>query len=355
MKTVAIYNSKGRMGQTSLVYHLTWMFAELGVNVVAIDLDPQSSLTSAFLDDDALEELWECRPTLPTSTIRGVVQPLLDQVGDIAEPNLIEIDRRIRLLSGDLGLSRLEDQLAKSWDMCLDGSEAIATDAFQVTTAFHRIMERAARQHDAELVLIDVGPNVSAINRASLIAADLLVIPLAADLFSLEGLCNLGPVLQYWRDGWNIRKLSSERLASLPYKLPAGEMSLAGYVVLKPSLRTGYPVLGYRRWINRIPAVYHSEMLAQQISKDVSSPNVTALAILNSYPSLKLLAREARKPMFMLKPADGATGGHAAGVHDCYREFQRLAERIAEKCGIVLPRLFRQRHEETALDLNPAG
>ena len=41
MKTVAFFNHKGGVGKTSLVYHLSWMYADLGLNVVAADLNPQ--------------------------------------------------------------------------------------------------------------------------------------------------------------------------------------------------------------------------------------------------------------------------------------------------------------------------
>ena len=40
MKTLAFFNTKSRVGKTSLVYHLAWMYAELGVRVIAADLDP---------------------------------------------------------------------------------------------------------------------------------------------------------------------------------------------------------------------------------------------------------------------------------------------------------------------------
>ena len=46
------------------------------------------------------------------------------------------------------------------------------------------------------------------------------------------------------------------------------------------------------------------------------------------------MAHEARKPMFHLKAADGALGGHIYAVQDCYRDFERLARRIADKCGV---------------------
>ncbi|MGH9319809.1 MAG: ParA family protein, partial [Vicinamibacteria bacterium] len=61
------------------------------------------------------------------------------------------------------------------------------------------------------------------------------------------------------------------------------------------------------------------------------------LAALKHYRSLMPLAQEARKPMFHLKAADGALGGHAAAVQDCYREFRALARSIAERCGIQIP------------------
>ena len=63
-------------------------------------------------------------------------------------------------------------------------------------TAFSRLIDYAAGAWDADVGLIDVGPNLGAINRAALIATDHVVIPLAPDLFSLQGLKNVGPTLK---------------------------------------------------------------------------------------------------------------------------------------------------------------
>jgi chromosome partitioning protein len=46
---------------------------------------------------------------------------------------------------------------------------------------------------------------------------------------------------------------------------------------------------------------------------------------------------EARRPMFALKPADGAIGAHTYAVQECRKDFQQLAERIASACGISQP------------------
>lgn len=60
------------------------------------------------------------------------------------------------------------------------------------------------------------------------------------------------------------------------------------------------------------------------------------LRLLKHYRSLMPLAQEARKPMFHLRPADGALGGHMAAVQACRRHFQDLARRVAAACGLAM-------------------
>ena len=55
---ITFFNNKGGVGKTSLVYHLSWMFSEMGKRVLALDLDPQANLTAGFLEEDQLEALW---------------------------------------------------------------------------------------------------------------------------------------------------------------------------------------------------------------------------------------------------------------------------------------------------------
>jgi hypothetical protein len=49
------------------------------------------------------------------------------------------------------------------------------------------------------------------------------------------------------------------------------------------------------------------------------------------------MAMEVRKPMFHLKPADGAIGAHVTAVAECYRDFERLAEEIARRSELQIP------------------
>jgi len=60
------------------------------------------------------------------------------------------------------------------------------------------------------------------------------------------------------------------------------------------------------------------------------------LALLKHYRSLMPLAMEARKPMFHLKPADGAIGSHVEAVANCYEDFSSLAERLSKEIKIPM-------------------
>ena len=327
--TVAFFNNKGGVGKTSLAYHLAWMFADLGMRVAAIDLDPQASLTAAFLDEDQIEDLW--RPGKNACTVFQCLQPLKRGIGDVVEPTLVTIDDQLALLAGDLALSSFEDQLSEVWAKCLDGDER----SFRVISAFWRIMQRAAEIHQARLILIDVGPNLGAINRAALIAADHVVVPLAPDLFSLQGLRNLGPTLRTWRAGWQERLAKRPQVTGL--NLPAGRMGPAGYVVLQHSVRLDRPVKAYGRWMARIPEVYCTEVLTKSGSLAYSVENdPNCLALLKHYHSLMPLAQEARKPVFHLKPADGAIGAHLYAAQESGSHFKKLAQAILERTGASL-------------------
>ena len=100
MKTLAFFNNKGGVGKTTLVYHLAWMFAELGLSVLAADLDPQANLTSMFLGEDELEEIWD--EDHSSRTVAGCLAP--------------ELRRSIGGSFHEMGLAQ-----TKCWESCLIG------------------------------------------------------------------------------------------------------------------------------------------------------------------------------------------------------------------------------------------
>jgi chromosome partitioning protein len=327
---LTFFNNKGGVGQTSLVYHLSWMFSEQGLRVLAVDLDPQANLTAAFLDEDQLAQLWD--DNAGTSTIFRSVSPLLD-VDDFAPMDYQQVSGRLALIPGDLGLSGFEDELSATWTDAL--SDKNKARPFRILTAFWRAAQESAVRFGANLIVFDVGPNLGAINRAALLASNHVVVPLGADLFSLQGLRNLGPALRDWRTGWTRR---SNDWAVPEFELPLGDMKPVGYIAMRHGVRLTRPIKAYNRWLDQIPKEFRRSVLDETpsmvpaIDKD---PN--CLAMLKNYNSLMPLAQEARKPIFSLRPADGAIGSHANAVTEAHGDFKTLALDIAMRIGLAMP------------------
>ena len=324
MKTIAFFNNKGGVSKTSLVYHLAWMCSELDYRIIVADLDPQANLSSMFLREERLVEIWDNKEK---KTIDEDISPLFRGGGDISEKPYIEkIDERIGLLVGDLALSKREDELSIQWPKCLDGDER----AFRVTTVFARLISHAYKDFDADIVLIDVGPNLGAVSRAALIASDYVVIPLALDLFLLQELQNVGPTLKEWRKAWKERL--DKKPEELEFDLPRGSMQSLGYIIMRYPIRLSHPVRAYARWIEKIPSEYRTLVLQEAKPEEKTiDTDEHLLAHLKDYSSLMLLVQEAKKPMFMLKPADGVMGAQNKAVIDCYKDFNSLVKKIMQR------------------------
>lgn len=331
---VTFFNNKGGVGKTSLAYHLSWMFSELNCRILVVDLDPQANLTAAFLDEDQLVEIWEDRSELP-NTIFRCIEPLVE-MGDIRDAVTVSIRRNLALIPGDLALSGFEDALSGQWPESM-GDQNLKRP-FRILTAFWQVMQAAAQLHDADLILVDVGPNLGAINRSALIATDFVVIPLAADLFSLQGLRNLGPTLRSWRALWK-KRLDNWPNASFP--LPKGSMKPVGYIAQQHGVRLSRPVKAYDRWLNKIPMEYRQSVLGEGDATNVPAidQDPECLAMLKHFHSLVPMALEARKPLFLLRAAEGAIGSHLYAVQRAYGDYEELARKLLKR---VLPGWRRQ-------------
>lgn len=322
MKTLAFFNNKGGVGKTTLVYHLAHMVALLGRRVLVVDLDPQSNLTAMCLSEERLEALWPDTADHPES-ILGSIRPILRGTGDIAEPHVEPVAEGLALVPGDLALSTFEDKLSDAWPRAMDRDES----AYRTLSAFHRLTCRAANAHHADVVLFDVGPNLGAINRAALLASDFVVTPLAPDLFSMQGLRNLGPTLLGWRQSWRDRL---ERCPESDLELPVGRMEPLGYVLMQAVMRLSRPVRAYERWVRRMPGEYHRSLLRDPLKPATTDVDPACLGIMRHYQSLMPLAQDAQKPMFELRPADGAIGAQMDAVRRCRDDFEALARTILQ-------------------------
>lgn len=323
MRSITFFNNKGGVGKTTSVYHVAWMLAEMGIKTIAIDLDPQSNLTSMFLTDERLEEVYDANTNV---TILDAITPIVN--GDPAIPVHIEqINDNLGLILGNLALSTFEDVLSDAWLKCLDGQ----VYPFRITSIFKTIIDDAAKRFDAEIVLIDVGPNLGAINRAVTISSDYIIMPVASDLFSIQGIKNLGTTLSLWKRQWSQRKELIPK--NLTVKIPENNAKPAGYIVMQYSAKESRPVKSYLKWANRIPNIFREFVLGIDDQAIMSiDHDENCIALLKHYRSLAPMSMETHKPIFSLKPADGAIGAHIYAVQKSHNEFSALTKRILSRC-----------------------
>ena len=324
---LTFFNNKGGVGKTSLVYHLAWMLSGQGKRILAGDLDPQANLTASFMDDELLEPLWMGSLESWNATIHQCVQPLVED-GDLKQPVVHMISDTLGVIPGDLALSSIEDRLSMEWPNALGSGDLLRP--FRLLTAFWQVMQMGAAQMRADMILVDVGPNLGAINRSVLIATDYVIVPVVADVFSLQGLRNLASTLATWRKEWRRRR---ENWPSPDFPLPNGGMRPIGYILQQHSERQGRPVKAYAKWAARIPEAYARLMDGWEHRSIADSPesDPNCLAMVRGYRSLVRMAQEAHKPIFALRSADGAIGSHAAAVGKAYEDFRELAKRIADR------------------------
>ena len=335
MRSLALFNNKGGVGKTTLSFHIAHIMAREGIKTVALDYDPQANLTAIFLDEEQLEDLWRSEDKSSPTTVARCVDRVRRGKGDVLEPDLVQIADNLWLLPGDLGLSGFEQSLAEEW------AKKTATDnqrALDVTFALDQVSNLAADAVGADLILIDVGPSLGALNRAAILGCDRIVVPLAPDLFSLQGLENVGPTLSAWRKDMDYVRahcMTGRDQSSLP----AHEFEPLGYIVQQHLARVDRPVSGYAKWANKIPSSYRRHILGEDPPDAPQSfeedPN--CIFTIRHMASLAPIAQLARKPMFDLKQADGIGGGQIQAVARCRDDFRKLSRELLRRLGISPP------------------
>ena len=180
IKIIAVSNEKGGVAKTTTTISLGGALADLGYNVLLIDLDAQANLTLAL----GLE------PGESESTSSNIMldnAPLLDARRKTAINNLDLIPSSSRIETSEQFLP--------------------------VRTNYTTILQRAiARATDLpyDYILIDCPPALGAITQNALTAANLLLIPTQAEYFSAYALRNMMAL---------VRRIREEDNPNLAYRI----------------------------------------------------------------------------------------------------------------------------------------
>jgi chromosome partitioning protein len=327
VKTVAFFNHKGGVGKTTLLFNVGLALARQGPKVLLIDADAQANLSSAALPIEDYELALDSK-----TTIYGCLLPVINGAADIVPIEPVEIREGAFLLPGDIRLSDFEEILPTSWTESLAGQYR----GFQVSSAMFRLIQGLGEQVHADYALVDLGPNVGALNRSIMVGSDGFVVPLSPDLFSLTALPSVGKSTARWISDWRAA-LSSASRAKLDFDiaLPKGLPSPLGYINQQFVTYRKAPAAAFRKWMERIPVAYRDGVvnpLAEAGSRIPSGDPL--LGEVKNLSSLIPIAQQGNRAIFELTGSQ-ARGAQFTRAQDTFELFATLAASIVSRVAEV--------------------
>jgi chromosome partitioning protein len=168
-RVIAFANQKGGVAKTTSTLNLGVAFTELGLRVLAVDLDPQGNLTmSQGYNPDDVE--------------RSMFDVLVHR---------LPIEEVIRHVELDLAVSSID----------LAGAELALSSMIGRERALQKAL--APVRGDYDFVLIDTPPSLGLLTINALVAADGVVVPVQCEYLSLRGLVQLENTLSMIRENLN--------------------------------------------------------------------------------------------------------------------------------------------------------
>lgn len=325
MKSIVFFNNKGGVGKTTLSCNIAAYLSIHGKKrVLFIDADPQCNATQLICNDSLSEALYLSEER-KDSTLLSVLKHI--DAGDSSINENIspivqdENDFKVSLIASHPRLSLSEDRFSTGWKDHLAGDLGGA----RVTNWFHRLLQ--LYKDDFDLIIIDVGPSLGALNRCIILGCNFVFVPMGCDIFSLIGIDNISTWLSTWLSDYQIGMThlakKTDRISEFGIIEDASQQArLAGYSIqqyVSKQFQGGpRPVKAYDKIMQEIPSVV-KDRLEFMMPDNIEASKLSLGHVPYLYSSVPL-SQTAHKPIFDLKGSDGIAGSQ----HKQVRTYQEL-------------------------------
>lgn len=210
-KIISIFNNKGGVGKTTILWNLADAIARKGKRVLMVDFDPQCNLSLAVLGTDTFTK------TLPTqnvpygTTVRAYLQRFLQNTGgfEFFSHKGPHTHPKAEIVAGDFWLNVYSESLSV-------GSDLLTGTGVAKYVVLRDMINFANEGKDVEsydYALIDLPPSFGGLVRAALYSSDYFIVPCTSDTFSAYCVGLIGEMLpgffQDWSSGFNRFKSSN--------------------------------------------------------------------------------------------------------------------------------------------------
>lgn len=160
-RIIAIANQKGGVGKTTTSINLSACLAEMGKNVLVIDLDPQGNTTSGFGIDK--------------NEINNTVYELILGECSIKESmTAIQNIKHLSIIPSNVNLAGAEIEL-----LGINEKEYILKNAVDYI------------RDDYDFIIIDCPPSLNMLTVNAMTTADSILVPIQCEYYALEGISQL--------------------------------------------------------------------------------------------------------------------------------------------------------------------
>ncbi len=325
MRILSVFNNKGGVGKTTLIYHLAHSLSESGYKVLLLDADPQCNLTIFSMQIEKIHEIWEAeneaieigveayrKKASPSDieelndgvrSLHYLLKPTIDGEGEHDKlPPPFKISSNLHLIPGRLSLHEYEEKISSRWSDIYRGDPL----AIRTVTKIRSLAEDYGKKYKYDFVIIDTSPSLGAMNKTIISTVDGFFVPSAPDMFSLYGIRNIGSSLRKWHDEFEViyKLISSEKRKLFPKRF----VQFLGYTIYNAKK---YTKAGNRwnlaqahlKYANEIPNIINSYIDADiraSIPDEIINQPIGGDSIMHGHNTFPTLAQHYRVPMWKL-------------------------------------------------------